>query len=332
MGRGKHLIKEERDKISVLQSSGMKQSQIARELGRSPSVISKELNRKTSVFYRGMYLGSQSHQNVQNNWRNTHKRKRMDDPQIQEYVIEKLKKYWTPEQISGRIELDIGKQVSHETIYMWIYRDRPEFTQYLPRRQAGRKRRNYVNKSRRVHIPNRVDIDNRPKAANNREEFGHFEADCIESKRGGSKTALLVLADRLTRKVKIKKLARKTAEQATKSIIFSLQDYNIISLKTITYDNGSEFCYHERINQELQVKSYFCKPYHSWEKGTVENINGLIRRFFPKGTDFDKISNEEIQKVEDWINSRPMKCLNWKTPNEKYFELITKSQRVSIAS
>ena len=87
--------------------------------------------------------------------------------------------------------------------------------------------------------------------------------------------------------VKIKKLAQKTAEQASNAIIFALKNLNTINLSTITYDNGSEFCYHERVNQELQIKSYFCKPYHSWEKGTVENINGLIRRFFPKGTDFD---------------------------------------------
>lgn len=332
MGRGKHLTKEERDKISVLQSSGMKQIEISKEIGRSKAVISKELNKKTSVFYRGKYIGSQSHQNVQKNWVETHKRKRMDDTEIQEYVIEKLKEGWTPEQIAGRIEQDIAKKVSHETIYMWIYRERPDLTQYLPRKQAGRKKRNYVNKSRKTHIPNRVDIDNRPNEANKREEFGHFEADCIESKRGGSKTALLVIADRLTRMVKIKKLAQKTAEQASNAIIFALKNLNTINLSTITYDNGSEFCYHERVNQELQIKSYFCKPYHSWEKGTVENINGLIRRFFPKGTDFDTITEKEIQQVEDWINNRPMKCLNWKTPNEKYIELITNLQRVSIAS
>jgi transposase, IS30 family len=330
MGRGKHLTREERDKISVLQASGLKQIEIAKELGRSESVISKELKKETSVFYRGKYIGSQSHQNVEKNWIESHKRKRMDDSEIQKYVIEKLKLGWTPEQIAGRIEQDIGKKVSHETIYMWIYRERPEFTQYLPRKQAGRKKRNYVNKSRKVRIPNRIDIDQRPKEANQREEFGHFEADTIVSKK--SLSALLVTADRASRKTKIKKLTRKTAEQASNAIMFALKTFNIIDLSTITYDNGSEFCYHEKINQELGTKSFFCKPYHSWEKGMVENINGLIRRFFPKGIDFDTITEEQIQYVEDWINNRPMKCLGFKTPNEKYNELITKSQRVSIAS
>lgn len=330
MGRGTHLTREERDKISVLQSSGMKQTEIAREIGRSRSAISKELSKGTSVFYRGKYIGSQSHKNVQKNWKESHKRKRMDDPEIQEYVIEKIKLGWTPEQISGRIEIDTDKKVSHETIYMWIYRERPDLTEYLPRKQAGRKKRNYVNKSRKIHIPNRTDIDQRPKEADQRKVFGHFEADTIVSKK--SLAALLVTADRAARKTRIKKLTRKTAEQASNAIIFALKNFNTINLSTITYDNGSEFCYHERVNQELGTKSYFCKPYHSWEKGMIENINGLIRRFFPKGTDFDTITEKEIQQVEDWINNRPMKVLGWKTPNEKYDELMANLNSVSIAS
>ena len=330
MGRGKHITKEERDKISVLQSSGMKQAEIAKEIGRSKSAISKELGKSTSVFYRGKYIGSQSHRNVQKSWKESHKRRRMDNPEIQEYVIEKIKLGWTPEQVAGRMFQDIGKKVSHETIYMWIYRERPDLTEYLPRKQAGRKKRNYVNKSRKVHIPNRTDIDKRPKEADQRKIFGHFEADTIVSKK--SLAALLVTADRASRKTRIKKLTRKTAEQASNAIIFALKNYNTINLSTITYDNGSEFCYHEKVNQELGTKSYFCKPYHSWEKGMVENINGLIRRFFPKGTDFDTITDAQIQYVEDWINNRPMKCLGFKTPNEKYNELIKKSQSVSIAS
>lgn len=330
MGRGKHLTKEERDKISVLQSSGAKQSEIAKEIGRSKSAISKELSKETSVFYRDKYIGSQSHRNVQQNWKESHKRKRMNDLEIQGYVINKLMLYWTPEQIAGRIFHDIGKKVSHETIYMWIYRERPDLTAYLPRKQSGRKKRNYVNKSRKVHIPNRTDIDKRPKEADQRKVVGHFEADTIVSKK--SLAALLVTADRASRITRIKKLTRKTAEQASNAIIFALKNFNTINLNTITYDNGSEFCYHEKVNQELGTKSYFCKPYHSWEKGMIENINGLIRRFFPKGTDFDTITDEEIQYVEDWINNRPMKCLGFKTPNEKYNELISILQRVSIAS
>ena len=329
MGRGKHLTEDERIKISILNAEGKGPSEIGRILNRSKSVISKELNRKTSVFYRGRYIGSRSHANMQRKWQENHNSKRMDDPEIEKYVIEKLKEYWSPEQIAGRIFLDIGKKISHETIYMCIYRERPSLTRYLTRKQIVRKSRNHIRKSRKTRIPNRIDIDNRPQKANERKKFGHFEADTIVS--GKSLSALLVTADMATRKTKIKKLERKTAEQTSNAIIFALKTFNVINLSTITYDNGSEFCYHEKVNAELGTKSYFCKPYHSWEKGMVENINGLIRRFFPKGTNFDTISDKEIQQVEDWINNRPMKCLKFKTPNEKYQELMTKNTSVSIA-
>jgi len=331
MGRGKHITKEERDKISILHAESTPPAEIARILGRHRSAISKELKKKTSVFYRGKYIGSQSNGNVQRKWKETHKRKRMDNLEIQKYVIEKLKQYWSPEIISGRIDIDLSISVSHETIYMWIYKERPDLTEYLTRKQPGRKPRSKHRKSKKTLIPNRIDIDQRPIEANTRKEFGHFEADCIESSKN-SKTALLVIPDRASRRTKIKKLTRKTAAQASSKIVFALKDYNIIYLKTMTYDNGCEFCWHEKVNEKLNTKSYFCKPYHAWEKGTVENINGIIRRFFPKKTDFDIITEEQIQYVEDWINNRPMKCLDYKTPNEKYKELITKNTSVSIAS
>lgn len=331
MGRGKHLTKEERDKISILHAESMPPAEIARILGRHRSAISKELKKETSVFFRGKYIGSQSHGNVERKWKKSHKRKRMDNPEIQAYVIEKLKQYWSPEIISKRIIIDLGISVSHETIYMWIYRERTDLTVFLTKKQPGRKPRAKYRKAKRTLIPNRIDIDQRPIEANERKEFGHFEADCIESSKN-SKTALLVISDRISRRTKIKKLARKTALQASSQIIFAFKDYNIIDLKTITYDNGSEFCWHEKVNEELNTKSFFCKPYHAWEKGTVENINGMIRRFFPKKTDFDNIIDEQIQYVEDWINNRPMKVLNFKTPNEKYKELITKHTSVSIVS
>jgi transposase, IS30 family len=316
-----HLTEKERDKISVLHSQGKKPSEIASIIGRNRSTISRELKKKTSVFFRGIYLSSQSHQNIKRNWKNSHKKQRMQDERIKQYVLEKLEKYWTPELISGRIKLDLGLSISHEAIYQYIYDGNLDLVRFLPRKHLSRKKKWKYRKPKRTHIPNRIPIENRPAEANNRTKFGHFEADCIESKRGGSKTALLVITDRLTRLVRIKKLARKTAEQASNAIIFALKNLNTINLNTITYDNGSEFSYHEKINQELKTKSFFCNPYHSWEKGTVENINGLIRRFFPKRTDFDIITNRDIQYVENWINSRPMKCLGFKTPHEKFQEL-----------
>ncbi len=171
-----------------------------------------------------------------------------------------------------------------------------------------------------MRIKNKVNIEERIKEANERTTFGHFEADTIYSCKG-SKTALLVLVDRMTRKTKNKKPARKTSSLTGSSIIFALSEYETSNIHTITYDNGLEFAKHESVNRMLQCKSYFCNAYHSWEKGTVENINGLIRRFFPKGTNFDKIKHKYIKRVENWINNRPMKVLGFNTPNEMYKKL-----------
>ena len=177
------------------------------------------------------------------------------------------------------------------------------------------------NKTKKTLIPNRTNISERPTEATGRFEFGHFEADTIVSCRG-SKSALLVIADRLTRKVKIKKLARKTSSLTSSSIVVALSEYNTTQIHSITYDNGCEFTGHENVNKKLNCKSYFCNPYHSWEKGTVENINWFIRWHFPKGTNFDNITDEEIQYVEDWFNNRSMKTLNWLSPNQMYEKLM----------
>lgn len=314
----KHLDLEERVKISVYLMEGYNPSQIARKLGRDRSTINREIKR--GITFKGDYFAQSSHEKAKKRWKENHKAERIPDKKIREYIITCLvDKRWSPEEISARMKLELGKSVSYETIYMWIYCEKSELTKYLTRKHSGRKKRNYLRKSKKTHIPNRIAIETRPVEANKRQEFGHFEADTIVSKQ--SKSALLVIADRLTRMVKIKKLARKTAEQASNAIIFALKNFNTVNLSTITYDNGSEFCYHEKVNQELKIKSFFCNPYHSWEKGTVENINGLIRRFFPKGTDFDTITDEQIQYVENWINNRPMKVLDWKTPLEKFQEL-----------
>ena len=170
-------------------------------------------------------------------------------------------------------------------------------------------------------IKNKVNISEREQDANERLVFGHFEADTIFSCHG-SKSALLVIVDRFTRKTKIKKLERKTASLTSSSIVFALSEYNITHIHSITYDNGCEFAEHEFVNKKLHCKSYFCNAYHSWEKGMVENINGLIRRFLPKKTNFDNITDEQLLKIENWINNRSMKILGWKSLNQIYNEFL----------
>lgn len=322
-----HLTSEERDKITVLQGEGLSIRKIAKELGRSPSTISRELNRPEALFFRGKYIGSQTDKRVKSNWKQTHKRENvyLKDKSVKRFIESSLKYGYSPAIISNMLKQRFGIKLSHETIYIYIYTPKRNLTQFLLRRKVGRKHRQIrvIKQGTGKNIPNRVDIDLRDKLANLRIETGHFECDTVESckTRGKTNSCLTVMVDRASRKTIIMKTASKTSVETAKSILKAMKPYQN-TIKSITYDNGCEFSKHEKVNKELNIKSYFCKPYHSWEKGTVENINGLIRRFFPKGTNFDKIEYRRIKYVEDWINNRPMKVLNFKTPNERYKELM----------
>ena len=265
--------------------------------------------------------------------RNSHKRQKsiLKQRNVRDFV-EKYSQYgYSPAIISHLLQERFCEKVSHETLYIYIYSSPKGLKKYLLRRKQGRKskkknRFSYIGTGK--NIPNRIDIDLRDELANQSADFGYFEADTIEScrKRGQKKSCLTVLVDRATRMTFIRKTTSKTANATTKSIISALKPFknNVIS---ITYDNGCEFTQHEKINNLLNTKSYFARPYCSNDKGTVENINGLIRRFFPKGTNFDNISEEAIAYVEDWINNRPMKILNYMTPKQ-----IFQLNSVAIAS
>lgn len=332
MKTSSHLSSSERDRITILQGEGLSIRKIAKELGRSPSTISRELKRPQAVYYRGKYIGSQTDKNVRKNWSTSHTRnnKYLSMYNVRKYISIHLSYGYSPAIISHLLLTNYGITISHETLYQYIYKKDITLAKYLLRRKYGRKprKRKLYKPNNPKNIPNRTDIDLREELANLRMEFGHYECDTVESckVRGKSKPCLTVLIERMSRKVIITKTASKTAKLTTTSIETALRPH-LSSLKSITYDNGSEFSMHEKINKTLNIKSYFCKPYHSWEKGTVENINGIIRRFFPKGTDFGKISMKQIKYVENWINNRPMKVLGYLTPNEKFEQLS-----VAIAS
>lgn len=313
-----HLTAEEREIISILHSKYKGVREIAREVGRSPATISRELNRPEAKYYKGNYMGRKTHDVVRCNWARTHYKKKLAKPMVREYVIKAIRHRWSPELIAGRLRTKFGIKIHHQTIYRFIKEEKPELKKYLARKRF--RRRNKINRPMISLIPNRVDISKRPTNANERVVFGHFEADTVLSSRQ-TKHALVVLVDRATRKTHIKRLVNKKALETSNKIISLLKKYPKKHRKTITYDNGTEFAMHDTVNEELKTKSYFCTPYSAWEKGTVENINGIIRRFYPKGTDFDLISDAELQLVEKWINNRPMKILEFKTPNEKFKEL-----------
>jgi IS30 family transposase len=303
---------EERVTIKIMLQQCYSIQHISKHLGRSPSTISREIKRGITV--DGTYFAESTERQIRQRKLNDKRKRKMDNRIIYDYVACRLRNKQSPAIIQQDIERDIGLKIGKDAIYEYIYRFKyDEWFKFLTRKKKYNYKKNKGKK--KVIIKNKVNISERPKEANQRLEFGHFEADTIFS-CSGSKSALLVLVDRLTRKTHIKKLERKRASLTSSSIVVALSEYNILHIHSITYDNGCEFAGHEDVNKVLQCQSYFCNAYHSWEKGMVENINGLIRRFLPKGTNFDNITDEQIKKIENWINNRSMKILGWKSPNE----------------
>lgn len=320
MASYQHLNLVERTKIKVLNLQGMSLRDIGKAIGRPHTTVSRELTRN----HQGHPLMSgyvPELAQILANKRHTEasKRPRLKSQEVRDFVHEKLNLGWTPEQISGTIgEILPDFSISYEAVYQYIYADYREGISLLARGHKQRYPRKYSKKSRAPKIKNRVDIDKRPEEINQRKVFGHWESDSIVSQSGNS--AINVILERISRRVFINKTTDKTAETTKNAITNSLKKLPAHARLSITYDNGSENYYHEEINSELDTQSYFCKPYHSWEKGAVENANGLIRRFIPKKTNLDTVTEEELKIIEFKINNRPRKCLGFKTPESIFSE------------
>jgi len=310
------ITADERDKIAVYLAGGFNYSDIARMLGRNRSSIMREIKRNGSTQYQvytSMYADKRSIERKSN----ANRHDRLKDPFIRDYVHQKLKDQWTPELIAGRLEQDHpGYSISHEAVYQYIYQDAPELKKYLPRSHRVRRKRKVGRVNSVNRIPERVSIDQRPQEANDRSQFGHWEADTAVSRQ--SLASLAVLAERVSRLTKLKKIDHNNAQDFSSAIIDRLESVVPTKLRTITYDNGKENVSHQRINASLGTQSFFCNPYHSWEKGSVEHIVGLVRRYLPKKTDFAKVSHRQIAYIEHQLNSRPRKCLNFRTPYEVF--------------
>jgi IS30 family transposase len=307
--QNRHLREEDRGVIYRMNKAGKTQPEIAQAIGFGQSAVSKELKRNKG---KKGYRPKQAHEKSTKRKKGKNSRERVIQGEIKEVVEKRLKRKHSPEQISGRLKIH-GIQVSHETIYKYIIEDKADGgTLYKTLRINGKRRYRRRAKAGRVgKISGRVGLEERPKVVDLRLRFGDWEVDLIEGVKGSG--FLLSLYERKSRLGKLVYLPTKGAEGTAQAIIKALKGYKV---KTLTYDNGLEFARHAEISKELKARGYFCAPYHSWEKGGVENYNGLVRQYFPKGSDFREISSSTLRRVEDEINQRPRKTLNYKSPSE----------------
>ena len=303
----KHLAQEQRYQISVLLKTGHSQTEIAVIIGVNKSTVGRELRRNRGQ--RG-YRPKQAHRLAQERRRKAI-RKRISD-QAWSQIDEKIREDWSPEQISGWLEKNTDTTVSHEWIYQHIYTDKRTGGDLHKHLRCQKKRRKRVGDyDRRGKIPNQVSIDERPEIVDQRERLGDWEADTIIG--AGKRGAIVTLVDRKSRFALLKQVSRRTAEAVENAILDLLKPYQSAT-HTITCDNGKEFANHQSLAEKLQAKIFFAHPYSSWERGTNENTNGLIRQYFPKGMDFSSITDDQIAFVKERLNARPRKCLDFLAP------------------
>ena len=313
----KHLSVEERDILAVLRSQGHSLREIARFLNRSPSTLSRELKRNAPTVYTGYYLSHRAQQRADKRKFESRRRQRLKNDCIRRYVEKHIHLGWSPELISGRLTIEHPElSISHEAIYQWIYHEATFLIDFLVRGHRRRKHRGYSRKHKKSHIPERISIRERPDAVLKRRQVGHWESDTMSCRK--SYQAVQVSVERKTRYAKLAKLKAKTARAMSVALTRRLSRYPDRLRRSITYDNGPENAEHMRTNQILGTASYFCEPFRSYERGTVENTIGLVRRFLPKKTNLGTIDPDRLSKIENWLNNRPRKCLGFKTPAEVF--------------
>lgn len=309
----RHLTLAERDWIVQLRNRGAEQKEIARALGRSPSTVSRELRRNGTA---GEYHAAQAQQRAERRRRERPFVRKMDRPEINHTVRRGLAQSFAPEQIAGRLKLTDPEgrcRVSAGTIYRWIRRDRDRVHWQSFLRRRGR--RSYRRKKpARKGAP----VAQRPAAIEGRLRLGDFEGDTVLGPPG--RGGLATLVDRKSRYTIAVKIRSKDADHVHQKIKDRLKQLEEEQRRSLTLDNGREFARCHRLEKHLGLQLYFTDPGCPHQRGTNENTNGLIRQFFPKGTDFRDVTHDEVRRVENLLNNRPRACLDFRTPNEVFFD------------
>jgi IS30 family transposase len=303
----KHLSREERYQIHSLLKAKQTISEIARLLDRHRSTISREVNRGRGQ--RG-YRAQQACTKAQDTSQGSRNARRVD-AKVWADVDCYLRLQWSPEQIANKFE------VSHESIYLHVYADKAAGGNLHKnlRSQKPRRKRHLCGRDRRGHIPNRCPISERPAHIEARKQVGHWEGDTVIG--AGHNQAVVTLVERKSGYAKIIKVANKTADLVSQAIEDALQPLSA-RVKTLTVDNGKEFAYHQKVDAALDMQTFFADPYCSWQRGSNENFNGLLRQYIPKKRCMQTVTDEELAMIENRLNHRPRKRLGFKTPHEVF--------------
>ena len=323
-----HLTADERDRLAGFLAEGLSLRAISRALGRATSTISREIRRNAldSGAYRphvadGAYM-----------LRRQRRARLESDLRLAAYATDRLTEGWTPEQIAGRLRLGIEpglRAVCAETIYGWIYRAGQKagrLWRFLTRHHARRRKRH--GRASRDTIAEKTHISQRSDDADARETVGHWEADLVICKRS---RPILVLHERKTRFTLMSRLAGKTAGETVAAMMAAFRRLDPRMRGSVTFDNDTCFARHMLLRGMLSATTYFCDAYASWQKGGVENANGRIRRWLPRGTDLDEISEADIQEIAMTINLTPRKCLGFRSPVEAFLSELGRDVRIRFA-
>lgn len=322
-----HLTLEQRYKIEAYINAGSSISEIAELVDKDKSVISREIKRNSDQ-RSGVYKAVLADKKALNR-HNVKPKKCTLTTEVEANILFYLKKDYSPEQIVGRAKIDKRAMVSTERIYQYIWENKRRgglLYKHLRTKGKKYKKRGHL-KDKRGLIIGRVDISDRPAIVEKKSRLGDLEIDLVIGKN--HKGALLTINDRASGILFMAKVQSKEASEIQQKTIELLKDWKPL-IKTITSDNGKEFANHRAIAEDLDIDYYFAKPYHSWERGANENLNGLIRQYFPKKYNFENIDEQQIKTVVNTLNNRPRKRFGYKTPNEIFAEKINKLNTVAF--
>jgi len=323
--RYRHLIQEERYQISALKEAGWSQGAIAAKLSRSPSSISRELNRNRVV---GPYQPQVAELLAAARRLHSAANARRVPYAAWEFARQKLAETWSPQQIAGHQRAERLPRLSHESIYQRIYEDkRAGGLLHLALRIHKQRRKRRGVRERRGTIPNQVSIDQRPALVDSRQRYGDWEADLVIGARHSQ--ALVTINERKSRYALITRVRSRHAPSVRQAIVKKLKPFARLA-HTLTTDNGKEFAQHQRIASALMLNFYFAHPHAAWERGANENLNGLIRQFFPKHRKLEEVTDDEIALAQHRLNHRPRKCLGYKTPHQVFWEQLHSNQPVAL--